>query len=67
MKKKNKPPCDCSYCKNYCENVNRHCWICLELSEFEPKLDLSKDLMNKPNERDMERMIKLIKKDYGEK
>lgn len=51
---KNKLPCDCSYCKNYCENADRHCFICLELSEFEPRLDIRKEMKGHPNARDME-------------
>jgi len=49
MKRKIK---DCESC------ANKHilCFICLEFSEYETKIDYSKDLMNKPNSREMEAM-----------
>ena len=54
MRKKNK---DCDTC------LKLNCNICMNMNEWEQ----GRDLMNKPNSKDMEAMIKLIKKDYGEK
>jgi len=53
---------DCRTCSN-----KAGCFLCLNKSEYEEELDIRKELSGKPSERDMERALKLIKKDCGKK
>ena len=59
-----RPKIELKECRN-CLNKNKHCFICHNFNEWE--LDIRKELKGHPSERDMERMIKLTKKDYGKK